>query len=94
MEVAATAPEGLQSALKLVLDARLADRPAVEVLGDLKDSYGAMTWTKTSLWSSEPDYWYIRACDVGASTDIDEQALLAEWSINAVARLRKHGIRP
>jgi len=84
----------LHDALKLVNAGRLNDDPPRAVIEALEQSFGAIVWRAWPTLMTQPLGCYLRCCGVSGGSGDDEQAMLAEWSINAVARLRAAGIRP
>jgi len=80
----------LQKAVDYVIQARADDTPAGEVLDRLQTDHGARRWSVAqNLALVDGASYYLSLHGVAANSTIDEQALLAEWSIDALAALKQ-----
>jgi hypothetical protein len=80
----------LQKAVGYVLQARADDTPAADVLAHLQSVHGARRWSLAlNLAQVDGASYYLSLYDIAGNSTIDEQALLVDWSINALAALKQ-----
>jgi hypothetical protein len=84
------AHRALRQAVDYVIQARTDDTPTAEVLDYLQAAHGARRWTLAlNLATVDGATYYLSLHGIAANSTIDEQALLVDWSINALAALKQ-----